>query len=476
MVFRLKGDLTMFEAGTYAQRRERLRKQVGTGLILILGNEDSPMNYAANAYHFKQDNSFLYYFGLDTPGLAAVLDPEEGRDILFGDDIDMEDIIWMGTLPSVADRAARVGVKETMPRAKLAEVLNQARQKGRTVHFLPPYRSQARILLQKLLGIPPDEAKTKASPSLIKAVVAQRLIKSPAEVREIEKALAVTYDMYRLAMKTAKPGVREQDIVGRIEGLAFSRANGTAFPTILTINGQILHNHGYANTLKQGRLLVIDSGAESPLHYASDITRTIPVGGKFSPKQKEIYEIVEEAHDLAIDRMKPGALYRDIHLQAATVIASGLKDLGLMKGDVGQAVADGAHALFFPHGLGHQMGLGVHDMEDLGEDYVGYDDTIKRSAQFGLAYLRFAAALKPGHVLTVEPGLYFIPALIDQWKGEGQHRNFINYDKVDTYRSFGGVRIEDNVLLTDTAKGHRLLGRLIPKSARDIEKAMAGRA
>jgi Xaa-Pro aminopeptidase len=464
----------MFEAKTYVERRAQLRKQVGSGLILILGNTDSPMNYPANAYHFKQDNSFLYYFGLDTAGLAGLLDADAGRDILFGDDIGMEDIIWMGFLPSVAERAAQVGVTETAPRARLAEELSRARSAGRRVHFFPPYRAEAMIFLEKTLGLPPDEAKSQASPSLIRASVAQRLIKSPAEVREIEKALEVTWEMYRTAMKTAKPGVTEQEIVGRIDGLAFSRAAGTAFPTILTINGQTLHNHGYANVLRVGRLLVIDSGAESPRHYASDITRTIPVGGKFSAKQADVYQVVEAAHDTAISRMKPGVLYRDVHLEAARVIASGLKSLGLMKGDPAEAVRQGAHALFFPHGLGHQLGLGVHDMEDLGEDYVGYSASIQRSDQFGLAYLRFAKPLEPGHVLTVEPGLYFIPALIDQWKGEGRFLDFINYDKMDKYRTFGGIRVEDDVLVTP--KGNRVLGRPIPKTIREIERAMAGRA
>lgn len=463
----------MFEAKTYVERRERLRKQVGSGLILLPGNGQSPMDYPDNAYHFRQDDSFLYFFGLDTPDLAGVLDVDQGRDILFGDDIDMEDIIWMGPMPSLKDRAAGVGVTETMPRAKLAEVVQEAKAKGRMVHVLPPYRGETKILLQKLLGIDPDQAKAQASVALIKAVIALRLIKSPAEVREIEKALAASFEMYRTAMKTAKPGVKEQEIVGRIDGLAFSLAGGTAFPTILTINGQTLHNHGYVNALKAGRLLVIDSGAESTLHYASDITRTIPVSGKFTPKQKEIYDLVESAHDTAITRMKPGVPYRDVHLEAARVIASGLKDLGLMKGDPAEAVANGAHALFFPHGLGHQMGLGVHDMEDLGENFVGYDDTVKRSSQFGLAYLRFAKALEPGHVLTVEPGCYFIPALIDQWRSEGKFTSFIAYDKVEKYRGFGGLRVEDDVLITPT--GRRVLGKPIPKSTRDIEKVMAGR-
>ena len=464
----------MFEPKTYIERRAHLKKEVKSGLILFLGNEPSPMNYTDNAYHFRQDDSFLYFFGLDTAGLAAVVDVEAGREILFGDDLDIEDIIWMGNLPTMKERAAKVGLTETAPLAKLEGTIKEARDKGRTVHFLPPYRPENKIKLQKWLGIDPAEAKAKASVPLIKAVIAQRLIKSAAEVREVEKALAVSYEMYRLAMKSVKPGILEQDVVGKINGLALSKGNGNAFPTILTINGQTLHNHGYTNVLKAGRLLVIDSGAESPLHYASDITRTIPVSGKFTPKQKDIYEIVEAAHDTAISLMKPGILYREIHLKAAGVIASGLKDLGLMKGDPAEAVKNGAHALFFPHGLGHQMGLGVHDMEDLGENYVGYDETIKRSPQFGLAYLRFAKALEPGHILTVEPGLYFIPALIDLWKNENKLSPFINYDRVDKYRGFGGLRLESNVLIT--SKGHRVLGRPIPKTVRDIERVMAGRA
>jgi Xaa-Pro aminopeptidase len=464
----------MFDAKTYVARRARLRQQVPSGLILLLGNEDSPMNYADNAYHFRQDDSFLYFFGLDTAGLAGVIDVEEGRDILFGDDISLNDVIWMGPMPTLKDRAAKVGVTETAPANKLADIVKAAASKGRPVHFLPPYRAENKIKLQKWLGIDPAEVKAKASVLLIKAVIAQRLIKSPAEVREIEKALAVTYEMYRQAMKSAKPGVREQDVVGKINGLALSKGHGIAFPTILTINGQTLHNHGYVNVLKAGRLLVIDSGAESALHYASDITRTIPVSGKFTAKQKDIYEIVEAAHDTAISLMKPGVLYRDVHLKAAAVIASGLKDLGLMKGGTDEAVRNGAQAMFFPHGLGHQLGLGVHDMEDLGEDYVGYDETIKRSGQFGLGSLRFAKALEPGHVLTVEPGLYFIPDLIDQWKSENKFAEFINYASVEKYRSFGGLRLEDNVLITP--KGRRVLGRPIPKRTTDIERVMAGRA
>ncbi len=464
----------MFEARTYVERRARLRQQVKSGLILLLGNEASPMNYTDNAYHFRQDDSFLYFFGLDTAGLGGVIDVEEGKNILFGDDIGLEDVIWMGPMPTLKERAVKVGVTDTAPLAKLEGTIREARDKGRGVHFLPPYRPESKIKLQQWLGIGPDEAKAKASVPLIKAVIAQRLIKSAAEVREVEKALAVSYDMYRLAMKSVKPGILEQDVVGKINGLALSKGNGNAFPTILTINGQTLHNHGYTNVLKAGRLLVIDAGAESPLHYASDITRTIPVSGKFSSRQKDIYEIVEAAHDTAISLMKPGVLYREVHLKAAGVIASGLKDLGFMKGDTDDAVRNGAHALFFPHGLGHQMGLGVHDMEDLGENYVGYDESIKRSEQFGLAYLRFAKALESGHILTVEPGLYFIPALIDQWQGERKQVAFINYDKVNKYRAFGGLRIEDNVLITP--KGHCLLGRPIPKSIKDIERVMAGRA
>jgi Xaa-Pro aminopeptidase len=443
-------------------------------VILLLGNDESPMNYPANTYHFRQDSSFLYFFGLDTPGLAAIIDPESGKDTVYGDDISLEDIIWMGYLPSVKERALKAGVKNTASLADLGSALAEASQKGRKIHFLPPYRVEIAAKIEKLAGIPAQETKEKSSVELIQAIVAQRSCKIPEEVAEIEKALATTYKMYITAMQMAQPGIYEREIAGRIDGLALAGGAATAFPTILTINGQILHNHSHGNQLRKGNLLVVDAGAETEMHYASDITRTIPVGGKFLPQQKEIYEIVLRAQETAIRLIRPGIKYREVHLEAAKVIASGLADAGLIKGDVEEAVKAGAHALFFPHGLGHMLGLDVHDMENLGENYVGYTKDLKRSDQFGLAYLRLARELEPGFVVTVEPGIYFIPALIDKWQKEKKFTSFIAYDKVEKYRNFGGIRIEDNVLVIE--KGHRVLGRPIPKKVADLQKTVCGRS
>jgi len=462
----------MFDAKTYKQRRAQLKKQVPSGMLLFLGNDDSPMNYTANTYHFRQDSSFLYFFGLDFPGLAGIVDIDGNRDILFGDDISLEDIIWMGYQPKFKDRARKVGVADVLSSDKLQSVVEEALKQGRKVHYIPPYRKDAQVKLAGLLGIDQAAVKPGASEALIKAVISQRSIKSRAEVAEIESALAVSRRMYLSAMKMTRPGLYERDIAGMIDGIAMAGGGASAFPTILTVNGQILHNHYHGNRMERGRLLVIDAGAESELHYASDITRTIPVSGKFTGRQKEIYEIVLKTQEEAIKAIKPGVPYRKVHLSAALTVAAGLKDLGLMKGAPGDAVNRGAHALFFPHGLGHMLGLDVHDMENLGENYVGYDDSFKRSSQFGLAYLRLAKDLQPGYILTVEPGIYFIPALIDTWRKEKKHTAFINYAKAEEYKDFGGIRIEDNVLVTKD--GSRVLGQKIPKTTAEIEKAMAG--
>ncbi len=461
----------MFESKVYIERRKRLKEQMKSGLLLFLGNEESPMNYTANTFHFRQDSSFLYFFGLDTPSLAAVVDVDEERDIIFGDDISMEDIIWMGTLPTMKERADFVGITQTAPLVQLEESLKNARQKGRNIHYLPPYRSETIMKLAQLLEIGHDSVKKQASIDLVKAVVAQRNIKTHQEIEQMERAHEITYEMYTAAMKMAKAGVYERELVGRMEGICLAAGCQLAFPTILTINGQILHNHYHGNPLKEGKHLVMDAGAESPMHYASDITRTVPVGGKFMPTQKEIYEIVLSAQEKAILSMKPGVMFKDIHLQCANDIAAGLKSVGLMKGDTAAAVESGAHALFFPHGLGHMIGLDVHDMENLGEDHVGYDPSVKRSSQFGLAYLRMAKKLESGHVLTVEPGIYFIPALIDQWATEKKFEQFIDYQKVETYKDFGGIRIEDNVLVTE--EGRKVLGKSIPKTVEDVETIVA---
>jgi len=460
----------MFLKDAYVKRRTRLKEQINSGIVFFPGNKEASFNYPDNTYHFRQDSDFLYFFGLDHPGLAGLIDLESGEDYIFGNDMDMDDIVWMGPQPTVADQAVQVGVKNTFPSDRLSGFLREAKTKGRTIHYLPPYRGMNQIWISELLGMNPGEVKDKASVELIKAVVKLRLIKDDDEIREIEEALNIAWHMHTTAMKMAKPGVVEREIAGAIEGIALSMGNGISFPIILSINGQTLHNHYHGNTLKEGRMMVTDAGAESLLHYASDITRTVPVGGKFNERQRDIYEIVLKANTDAMRLVKPGLTNKSIHIKACEIIASGLKDLGLMKGDIKEAVTQGAHALFMPHGLGHHMGLDVHDMEGLGENYVGYDDEIKRSNQFGLAYLRFGKEYEPGHVFTIEPGIYFIPELFHLWKSEKKFTDFINYDRVEPYFGVGGIRIEDDVLVTPD--GHRMLGKPIPKTVQEVEEVM----
>ena len=457
----------MFARDVYIQRRKVLRNRVGSGLILFLGNEESPMNYPANPFPFRQDSSFLYYWGLDFPGLAAVLDVDSGTETLFGTDFTVDDIIWMGPQKTLAEKAGEVGVGAARPTNDLKTCLNEAVNQGRKIHYLAPYRSENLIKIEDLTGIPLIQVCEKASEDLIRAVVAQRSIKSEDEVREIEKALDISHDMYTLAMKMSRPGLIEHDVYGAVEGVVLARGSHVSFPVIFSIHGETLHNHHHHNEMKDGDLLVLDSGAESPLHYASDITRTFPVSGTFSPEQKDLYNVVLEGQTEAIAMMKPGVLNRDVHLHTARVMAEGLKALGFIKGDMNDAVAAGAHALFFPHGLGHMIGLDVHDMEDLGEQYVGYDETVERSDQFGLAYLRLARKLQTGFVVTVEPGIYFIPALMDQWKSQNKFADFINYDKVLAFKNFGGIRIEDDVLVT--GDGSRVLGKPIARTVDEVE-------
>jgi Xaa-Pro aminopeptidase len=460
----------MFPSKVYENRRSRLHRELSGGLVLLPGNTEAAFNYPANTYTFRQDSTFLYYFGLDHPDLAGVMDLDSGTDHIFGNDVDLDDIIWMGKQPTMKDQALKAGVKNTAPFAELANMVADALAKGRKIHFLPPYRGETIILLSDLLKIPNSQVKSQASSDLIKAVVKMRMEKDELEVAEISRMVDIAYLMHTTGMKMAKPGVIEQEIAGAIEGIALSNAGPVSFPVILTINGQTLHNHYHGNKLEKGRMLVIDAGCESSLHYASDITRTVPVGGKFSQRQKEIYEVVLAANMAATAAVKPGAPFRDIHLLAAAEIAKGLSAVGLMKGDPNEAVSKGAHTMFFPHGLGHPLGLDVHDLEGLGENFVGYDEETTRSKEFGLAFLRFGRKLKQGFVMTIEPGIYFIPELIDIWKSEKKHAEFINYDKVETYKDFGGIRIEDDVLVT--ADGYTVLGKPIPKSVSDIEAIM----
>lgn len=457
----------MFSTETYTTRRAQLKQALGSGLALFLGNREVGMNYAANPYPFRQDSTFLYYFGIDKADLVAVIDVNNDREILFGDDLTLEDIVWMGQQPRLREQAERVGVREVVPMRRLAPFLKKARRTGQAIHFLPPYRPEHQMALKNWLNIAPERQKAAASEAFIRAVVAQRSHKSEEEVAELERAVNTTGDMHVAAMKAARPGQIEAELAGLVEGIAVSAGGHPAYPVILTVQGQILHNHYHGNTLQPGQLVLGDFGAETALHYAGDLTRTFPVSARFTPRQQDIYQTVLDAQLHAISLLRPGVRYLDVHLAAARRIAEGLKALGLMRGDVDEAVAQGAHALFFPHGLGHMMGLDVHDMENLGENYVGYSSTVQRSTQFGTAYLRLARELEPGFVLTVEPGIYFIPQLIQQWKRNRHCTAFINYAAVDKYRSFGGIRIEDNALIT--ANGHRILGKPVPKSIAEVE-------
>ena len=457
----------MFKSEVYIKRREELHKKLKTGIALFISNLEAPMNYPDNTYHFRQDSDFLYFFGIDLPGFVGLMDFDSGKDRIFGNDYDMDDIIWMGPQPTVKELALKCGISDTALMTKLMDAIKDVQLKKRKIHFLPPYRGETKMKLGALLKENPCQMKTLASVDLIKAVISMRSIKEKIEIEEIEKAEDIAYEMHVNAMRMCKQGAREQDIFGAIEGIALAKGWGTSFPIILSINGQTLHNHSHGNILTKGKMMVCDAGAETNLHYASDITRTTPVGGKFNDKQKDIYEIVLKANTEAIKATRPGMSNRDLHFMACKIITTEMKNLGLMKGDVDEAVIAGAHALFMPHGLGHMMGLDVHDMEALGENFIGYNDDVKRSEQFGTAFLRFALPYKPGHVFTVEPGCYFIPELIEKWKAEGKLKEFINYSKIDAYMSIGSIRIEDNVLITE--KGHKVLGKPIPKTIKEIE-------
>ena len=461
----------MFESTTYINRREALRKKVKSGLILILGNNEAPANYPDNCYHFRQDSSFLYFFGQSHPGYAGVLDVEAGEDIFFGNDVDIDDIIWMGPQPSIKDLAAQVGVQKSMPFCKLKEVVGQAIAQGRKIHFLPPYRYDNMMLLEELTGIRASMVKKYASVELIKAVVDLRSVKEACEIAELDLACNIGYEMHTTAMKLCKPGVSEQYITGVLEGIAASYGSKTSFATILTQHGETLHNHDHSHLLEAGKMMLTDCGAERISNYCSDHTRTIPVSGKFDARQKDIYNIVLACHGKALELTRPGITYKEVHLEVCKVLAQGLKDLGLMKGNVEEAVATGAHALFLPHGLGHMMGLDVHDMEDLGQIYVGYDDETRPSSQFGLASLRMGRRLQEGFVMTDEPGCYFIPALIDQWKAERKYTDFLNYDAIESFKDFGGIRLEDDILITP--EGSRFLGeKRIPITVEEVESIM----
>jgi Xaa-Pro aminopeptidase len=460
----------MFPVETYVERRKRLTSQFDSGLLLFLGNEESPMNYPDNAFHFRQDSTFLYYFGVDQPGYAALIDLDEGRTVVFANDITLDDIVWTGALPTVVELAGQGGVAETAPAFVLEEYLRKAGTPCREIRFLPPYRPENRIKLFKLLGITPDEQEAKASIEFVRAVVEMRIIKSVEEIAEIERAVDTSVDMHLAAMRRARPGMKEVEVAALVTQIALAAGGNLAFPVIATVHGETLHNHQYGNTLQSGEMFLLDAGAETALHYAGDLTSTFPVDQTFTPRQKDVYQVVLNAHLAAIQALCPGVPFREIHLLACRTLAEGLKDLGLMKGNLDDAVTQGAHAMFFQCGLGHMMGLDVHDMEDLGEVWVGYDGQPK-STLFGIKSLRLARTLKPGFVFTVEPGLYFIPELISRWRADGKFADFINYDRLETYRDFGGIRIEEDLLVT--AEGCRILGKGRPRTAEEVESVRA---
>ncbi len=460
----------LFNTIVYVQRHAALLDAMAghDGVVFLPGHASSPVNYPANCYPFRQDSTFLYFFGHDVPELAATVDLESGQIMLWGAEASMDDIIWSGPVPSMPERAERVNAVWGGDNTALAAYLQSTEAKNRIVHYLPPYRAETREQLNGLLA--PGHAP---SPALIHAVIHTRSKKTAEEIVEIEKALAISHTMYTTAFGMARPGVTEQALYGALCSIVAASGAGTpAFQTILSVRGETLHNHAYPHTLQAGQLLLIDSGAESLRRYASDITRTLPVSGCFTPRQKALYETVLRAQEVALAHCIAGQQFVDAHLAAATVMVEGLKDMGLMRGHTEDAVTQGAHALFFPHGLGHMLGLDVHDMENLGEDHVGYTDELSRSKQFGLRSLRLARALQPGFTVTIEPGLYFIPELVRRWQRQGLCEQFINYDTVVQWIGLGGIRIEDDVLITE--QGPRVLGPPIPKTVQDIENAMQG--
>ncbi len=463
----------MFNKETYIRRRSELKKLVGNGVIILFGNNEAPANYPANGYApMRQDSSFLYYFGQHRDGLFGVIDIDNDEELLIGDDIDVEDIVWMGYTPSVADLAAEVGVSKTAPMKELKALCNEALRQKRPVHFLPPYRFDTKIQIMDLLGIHPSQQKEAASLQLIKAVVKMRATKEPQEIEAIERACDVGYAMHTTAQLLIRPGITERFVGGQVDGVARSLAQGVSFATIFTQHGEIMHGNPSDAKLEEGRLALCDAGCELN-DYCSDNTRTMPVSGKFSQRQLEIYTIVEACHDYVLEVAKPGVKYADVHFAVCRLMTERLKELGLMKGDTDEAVAAGAHAMFLPHGLGHMMGMDVHDMEGLGQIYVGFDEETRPNLeQFGTNCLRMGRRLEEGFVVTDEPGIYFIPHLIDLWRKEGHCAEFLNFDKLETYKDFGGIRIEDDLLITKD--GCRFMGKQrIPYHPDELEAFMA---
>ena len=464
----------MFDKATYVCRRAKLKELVKSGIIILFGNNESPCNCPANGYSpFRQDSSFLYYFGLNRDGLVGVIDVDNDTETLIGNDIDIEDIVWFGSVDSVHDMAESVGVSNSAPMKALKTICNEAIKLKRRIHFLPPYRFDIKLQIFNLLGIHPVQQKESASIDLIKAVVKMRSTKEQQEIEELERAAEIGYMMHTTAMRLVKPGLTEKYVAGQVDGIAYSYGAMPSFPTIFSQHGEIMHGNPSMAELESGRLVLCDCGGETINNYCSDNTRTFPVNGKFTQRQLEIYSIVEECHDYVLDVARPGVKYMDVHFAVCRLMTERLKELGLMKGDVDEAVTAGAHAMFLPHGLGHMMGMDVHDMESFDQINVGFDEeTRPRLDQFGTNCLRMGRRLVEGFVVTDEPGIYFIPALIDDWKKSGHCAEFLNFDKLETYKDFGGIRIEDDVLITKD--GCRFIGeKRIPYHPKDVEAFMA---
>jgi Xaa-Pro aminopeptidase len=464
----------MFSKQTYINRRNELKKLVGSGVVILFGNNESPANFPANGYYpFRQDSSFLYYFGQQRDGLVGVIDIDNDIETLIGDDIDIEDIVWYGSVDSVHDMAEQVGVSNSAPMKTLKTICNDAMRNHRKIHYLPPYRADIKIQIFDLLGIHPNQQKESASMDLIKAVVKMRSTKTQEEIDELERAAVIGYKMHTTAMRLTKPGVTEKFIGGQVDGVANSYGSMVSFPTIFSQHGEIMHGNPSMAELESRRLVLCDAGAETLEHYCSDNTRTYPVNGKFTERQLNIYKVVEECHDQVLQLASPGVKYADVHFAICRIIFNRMKELGLAKGNTEDAIAAGAQAMFLPHGLGHMMGMDVHDMESLDQINVGFDEETRPNLeQFGTNCLRMGRRLQEGFVVTDEPGIYFIPALIDEWRAEKRCADFLNFDELDKYKDFGGIRIEDDVLITKD--GCRFIGKdRIPYHPKDVEAFMA---
>lgn len=469
----------MFSKDVYARRRQTLVAKMADsaaegkrGTALFIGNTEAPAQYKDNCYKFRQDSTWLYFFGIDQPLYAAIIDLDNGNETVFANDVEIGDIIWMGPQPSVASVAASVGVEKSAPYTDLNAAVAKVLAEGRPVHFVKPSRYYNTMKIASLLGCGTDEVAGRFSLALTKAIISMRLVKEDCEIEVIDDACNLGYEMHTVARNSIVPGIIEQEIVGKMDGVTLSKGWGVSFPTILTQHGETLHNHLHDKIIEPGKLMVIDAGAESNVHYASDFTRTYPTSGKFTAKQREIYQIVCDCNEFAFSMTRPSISYREVHLKTMHLMLEELRALDIVRGDVQNMVEAGIAGLFMPHGLGHNMGLDVHDMEDYGENYVGYDDDQKRSSQLGLGSLRMARKLVPGNVITDEPGIYFIPALIEKWKSEKTDLGFVNYSKLESYYDFGGIRLEDDVLVT--ADGARRLGKeRLPISPDDVEAAMA---